>query len=204
MRVLIASFLIAAAAPGALNKLYVDERTDYKDGASFAKAGPYERITANAFYGPNDATAHFEMLKPREPRNGNGTLLYIIGLGPNEQALLEAGFTILRMRKHSPEALRDVVSYLRFGRPGILLLSDQRNYIKRAVAFASGGDVKQLAAMAPMTVDEQGRKAFDVLWAHDSQIKVEAVPNGAQVHITKGSPLEALAIQLHSQLSAGK
>jgi hypothetical protein len=45
---------------------------------------------------------------------------------------------------------------------------------------------------------------FDVMWVHDSDVKVEAVPNGAQVHATKGKPLDALAIQLHNQLAAGK
>lgn len=189
----------------ALNKLYVDERTDYRDGASFGNAGPYERITANAFYGTSDTAAHIELLKPREPAKGNGTLLYVIGRGPAEKALLEAGFSLLRMRKHDPNAVRDVVGFFRYGGgPGILLLTDQRRFQKRFVAFASGADVQQLAAMAPLNQDEKGRNVFDVFWVHDSEIKVNAVPGGAQVHVTKGSPLEALAIQLHNQLSAGK
>lgn len=189
----------------ALNKLYVDERTDYKEGASFGNAGPYERITANAYYGTSDTPAFIELLKPREPAKGNGTLLYLIGRGPAEKALLEAGFTLLRMRKHDPQAARDVVGFFRYGAgPGILLLTDQRRFQKRFIAFASGPDVPQLAELNRLGKDEQGRNVFDVLWIHDSDTKIDPVPGGAQLHVTKGSPLEALALQLHNQLSAGK
>ena len=51
MRFLIFGILASASVFGALTKLYVDERTDYKQGASFGNAGPYERITANGFSG---------------------------------------------------------------------------------------------------------------------------------------------------------
>ena len=189
-----------------LTKLYVDERTDYKQGIAFGNAGPYERITANAFSGESAVPAHIELLKPRQPAKGNGTLLYIIGKGPEEKTLLEAGFTILRVRDDKPEAVRDVVEYFRYGGPGILLLSDQKQYVKRAIAFASGPDARKLAALGQggFTKGDRDRTVFDVLWVHDSDLKIEAVPNGAQVHITKGKPLDVLAIQLHNQLNPAK
>jgi hypothetical protein len=189
-----------------LTKLYVDQRTDYKEGISFGNAGPYESITANAFSGDSATPAHIQLLRPRQPTKGNGTLLYIIGKGPDEKALLEAGFMILRVRDDKPEAVRDVVEYFRYGGTGILLLSDQKRFVKRTIAFASGPDARKLAALAQggFAKGDKDRRVFDVLWLHDSDLKIEPAPDGAQVHITKGKPLDALAIQLHNQLSAGK
>jgi hypothetical protein len=206
MRVLALGILTSTLTFGSLTKLYVDERIDYKGGINFANAGPYERITANAFSGESATPTHIEVLKPREPTKGNGTLLYVIGKGPAEKALLDAGFIILRVRGDDPAAARDVVEYFRYGAPGILLLSDQRRFVKRTIVFASGSDVEKLAALAKggFTTGEQNRKVFDILWAHDSDIKVDPVPNGAQVHATKGKPLDVLAIQLHNQMSTGK
>jgi hypothetical protein len=203
MRVLPVGILIAAAAFGGLTKLYVDERTDYKQGATFGNAGPYERITANAFSGESTTPTWIEVLKPREPAKGNGTLLYIIGKGPDEKALLEAGFILLRVRGDDPAAVRDVVEYFRYGGTGILLLSDQRRFVKRTIAFASGRDAQKLAALGQggFTKGEKDRDVFDILWVHDSDVKVDAIPNGAKVHITKGKPLDVLAIQLHNQMS---
>jgi hypothetical protein len=206
MRFLALGILTSAIAFGALTKLYVDERTDYKGGVSFANAGPYERITANAFSGDSTTPAHIEVLKPRQPKQGNGTLLYVIGKGPDEKALLEAGFIILRVTGDNPAAVRDVVEYFRYGGTGILLLSDQRQFVKRTIAFASGPDVPKLAQLAKggFTTGDKDRKVFDILWAHDSDTKIDPVPNGAQVHLTKGKPLDVLAIQLQNQLSTGK
>ena len=196
-----AGLLACTAAAGALTKLYVDQRTDHNEGASFGNAGPYERITANAFSGDSTTPVHIDVLKPRDPKSGNGTLLYIIGRGPDEKALLEAGFTILRVQADNATAVRDVVEYFRYGAQGILLLSDQRRFVKRAIAFASGADAKKLATLGQ---PQSAKPIFDVLWVHDSDLKIDAVPGGAQVHVTKGKPLEALAIQLNTQLTTGK
>jgi hypothetical protein len=206
MRFLITGILASAAAFGALTKLYVDERTDYQRGAKFGNVGPYERITAHAFSGESNTPAQIDVLKPRDPKSGNGTLLYAIGKGPDEKALLEAGFTILRVRGDNPAAVRDVVEYFRYGGPGILLLSDQRRFIKRTIAFASGRDAQKLATLAQggFTKGEKDRPVFDALWVHDSEVKIEAVPNGAQVHMTRGKPLDVLAIELHNRLSTVK
>jgi len=189
-----------------LTKLYVDERIDYKQGIAFGNTGPYERITANAFSDDSKAPAYIDLLRPRQPAKANGTLLYVIGKGPEEKALLEAGFMILRVRDDKPESVRDVVEFFRYGGTGILLLSDQRRYVKRAIAFASGADARKLAALAQggFTKGDKDRPVFDVLWVHDSSLQIEPVPNGAKVHVTKGKPLDALAIQLHNQLSPAK
>jgi len=206
MRLVVIGIFAASTVFGTLAKLYVDERIDYKQGTSFANAGPYERITANAFSGDSSTPTHIEVLKPREPTKGNGTLLYVIGKGPDEKALLEAGFIVLRVRGDNPAAARDIVEFFRYGGTGILLLSDQRRFVKRTIAFASGPDARRLAELAKsgFTTGDKDRKVFDVLWVHDSEIKIDPVPNGAQVHATKGKPLDALAIQLHNELSAGK
>lgn len=96
----IALFLASALfAPGALYRIYVNERTDVLDGRSFGNAGPYERITGRAHFridpslpankliadidkAPRNADglvecyADFYMLKPRDPAKGNGTLVF--------------------------------------------------------------------------------------------------------------------------------
>jgi hypothetical protein len=106
----------------------------------------------------------------------------------------------------NPAAVRDIVEFFRYGGTGILLLSDQRQFVKRTIAFASGPDVRKLADLAKggFTTGDKGRKVFDVLWVHNSDMKIDAVPNGAQVHVTKGKPLDVLALQLHNQLSSGQ
>jgi hypothetical protein len=97
------AFLILAMAglmaPGAVKKIYVVERGDVAEGKEFGKAGRYERIIAKAHLAvdpklpanqlirdidlaPKNAaglvefTADVYVMKPAQPANGNGTLLY--------------------------------------------------------------------------------------------------------------------------------
>jgi len=83
----------------ALRDIHVLERTDIANGKSFAKAGPYEKIVAKAFFevdprlpanriitdiryaptndrGMVEFSADVVVIKPREPANGNGSILY--------------------------------------------------------------------------------------------------------------------------------
>ena len=90
--------LLGAVAESAVQRIHVKERSDLAGGASFGKAGPYERIAATVVFhidpklkqnrgivdlelAPVDAdglvefTADLLVLKPRDPAKGNGTAL---------------------------------------------------------------------------------------------------------------------------------
>jgi hypothetical protein len=191
--------LFAAAALGAVESLYVDERTDYKDGKGLGPAGPYERITANATL-TGGRQAFVEVLKPRDPARGNGTLLYLVEAGPSEQAMMEGGFTYLRVKGNDPAAVRDVVSFLRYGGPGFLL-TDQRRFLKRFIALASGKNATILGKFveAGMNKNERGQPVFDVIWLHDSDLKVSS-KDDVNIRHTQSAPLEGLLLQLDNSL----
>ena len=90
--------LLACTAVAAVTRIELVERTDVLDGASFGAAGPYERISAKAYFeadpklepnriiadidlaprnedGKVEFSADLYVLKPRDPRKGNGTAL---------------------------------------------------------------------------------------------------------------------------------
>jgi hypothetical protein len=98
-RLWILSACLPVLLPGALLRIEVSERTDVLDGKAFAAAGPYERIVGKAYFAvdPNlpanriivdlakaprdenglvEFSADFYCLKPRDPANGNHTVLF--------------------------------------------------------------------------------------------------------------------------------
>ncbi len=89
----------AGAAPGALLRVEVEERSDVLGGRPFGASGAYERIQARAYFavdpkapanraiadiglaprndeGLVEFSADLYVLKPRDPRTGNGALLF--------------------------------------------------------------------------------------------------------------------------------
>ena len=97
-RVSILTLVLACASFGAVTRLQVLERADVLDGASFGSVGPYERISAKAYFAvdpklaPNRIIADIDLaprtpdgkvefsadlyiLKPRDSAKGNGTAL---------------------------------------------------------------------------------------------------------------------------------
>ncbi|HYP15230.1 MAG TPA: hypothetical protein VEQ63_14975 [Bryobacteraceae bacterium] len=203
MRLLLAGSLSCIALTAALSTMYVDQRLDYKNGASFANAGPYEQIRATATLA-DGATAKVEMLKPRDPSKGNGTLFYATAPGPTEQSLLEAGFTVLRIEGNPPAAIRDVVAFLRYGGQNHLL-GDQSRFLKRFIAFGPGDNAKTFAFMVKegMAKDEKNRKLFDAFWLHDTEAAFEPEP-GTTIQVTRGKPLDALALQVNEKVTKGQ
>lgn len=203
MRLLLLPVAISVTAWAGLTSLYMEERTDHKNGASFANVGPYEHIKARATLS-DGAVAEMTMLKPRDPKKGNGTLLYMVSEGPSETALLEAGFTVVRLEGNPPAAIRDVIGFLRYGGPN-LFLGDQSGVLKRFAAFAAGGDAKVFDFMVKQgfAKDEKSRKIFDVFWLHEAELPFEPIPE-TKAHVTRGKTLDALAIQLHRQLAGGQ
>jgi hypothetical protein len=100
MRIGVAVLLAACPfATAAVQKIHVVERADVLGGQSFGAAGPYEKITATAYFAvdpkaqansriaditkakPNEQglvefSADLYVLKPRDPAKGNGTVLF--------------------------------------------------------------------------------------------------------------------------------
>lgn len=83
----------------AIHRIHVEERTEVLEGRPFGAAGPYERITARAFFqvdpesaqnrviadidlaprnesGLVEFAADLYVLKPRDPARGNGTVIF--------------------------------------------------------------------------------------------------------------------------------
>ena len=101
---------LAAAAPAALVRIEVAERSDVRAGKSFGSAGPYERIVGRAYFavdpklpanqiicdvdkaprnesGLVEFSADLYVLKPRDPARGNGAALLEISNRGNKGML---------------------------------------------------------------------------------------------------------------------
>lgn len=67
-----------------------------------------------------------------------------------------------------PAAVRDFVSFLKYGGPGHFLLADQRQHIKRAVGYGTSqsGRFLRTYLYQGFNEDEKGRKVFDGVWAN--------------------------------------
>lgn len=65
-------------------------------------------------------------------------------------------------------AVRDFVSFLRYGTDGLSVLGDQRRFIKRAMAYGSSQSGRWLRTFLydGQNEDEKGRKVFDAIWAN--------------------------------------
>ena len=67
-----------------------------------------------------------------------------------------------------PAAVRDFVSFLKYGGPGHFLLADQRQHIKRAIGYGTSqsGRFLRTYLYQGFNEDEKGRKVFDGVWAN--------------------------------------
>ena len=98
-RFVVLALLIGAPMHASLVRIEVRERTDVLEGKAFGAAGPYERILARAYFavdpklpanriisdidlaprndqGQVEFSADLCLLKPRDPKTGNGTILF--------------------------------------------------------------------------------------------------------------------------------
>jgi hypothetical protein len=106
---------LATVASAELVRIELRERSDVLDGRAWGKAGPYERMAGRAFFevdpdlpanriiadialAPRNARGRVEfsadlyILKPRDPRQGNGTLLVEISNRGNKYLLRQFNF----------------------------------------------------------------------------------------------------------------
>lgn len=67
-----------------------------------------------------------------------------------------------------PAAVRDFLSFLKYGGPGHFLLADQRQHIKRAIGYGTSQSGRFLRTFLyqGFNEDEKGRKVFDGVWAN--------------------------------------
>jgi hypothetical protein len=67
-----------------------------------------------------------------------------------------------------PAAIRDMVSHLKYGAPGVFPLGDQRRFIKRAYGFgvSQSGRFLRTFLYYGFNADEKARKVFDGVMAH--------------------------------------
>jgi hypothetical protein len=101
---------LAPAMPGGLLRIELSERSDVLGGKSFGSVGPYERLVGKAFFAvdPNlpankivcdidkaprndsglvEFSSDIYVLKPRDPKNGNGAALYEVSNRGNKGML---------------------------------------------------------------------------------------------------------------------
>ena len=65
-------------------------------------------------------------------------------------------------------AIRDFVSFLKFGGPGQALLADQQRFLKRAIGYGSSqsGRLLRTFLYQGINADEKGKVVFDGVWAN--------------------------------------
>ncbi len=142
MRLCLGLLLFTALCFPAVETLYFDQRTDYEGGKSFGTAGPYERIVAKATF-TGGAMSTVDVLKPRDPAKGNGTLVLLMAPGVPMASLVEGGFTILQVIPPTRDASRDMVAFLKYlGSP--FLLGDQKKFLKRAISIVPANVVSHM------------------------------------------------------------
>jgi hypothetical protein len=106
MKPILIAIVTASLAHAALVRLEIKERSDVLDGQAFGSTGAYERIVGKAYFAVNPKTAanqgivdidkaprnqdgnvefssDFFLLRPKEPKKANGTVLYQV---PNRGA----------------------------------------------------------------------------------------------------------------------
>jgi hypothetical protein len=163
MRIVLLS-LLAALACGAETRFYVDQRMDWSKGVEFGQAGPYEYISARVVTDAGEGRV--EMLKPRDPKFGNGMLeLEVNGKGNfgASNKMLETGVTLMRLTWPNASTMqagvREIVNFLKFT-GGPMLLGDQRQFLKKAVLVDNGKWVDEFLA-SEKNKDPKGRTLVD-------------------------------------------
>jgi hypothetical protein len=196
MRVVAALLLAAAYCFGTLNHIYVDQRLDVEKAKDFGAAGPYERIVASAVYEPGVKIA-MDYLKPRDPAKGNGAIVLLTGGSGNLQPLMHRGYTVLRMKTGDAAAIREMITFLRYGGgPDALLLGDQRRFLKRAILV---GDPTTIESILLTNEDSKKRRLIDGLIVTGG--KPFKAPSGVKSLAAKGA-LNDTVLELDAQLSA--
>ncbi|HYI96733.1 MAG TPA: hypothetical protein VEX68_24545 [Bryobacteraceae bacterium] len=195
MRAAALGLILATLCFATLEHVYVDQRQDIEKGKAFGSAGPYERITGWAVY---DKTHKVEMeyLKPREPTQGNGALILLTGKSQVHPDLMQKGYIVLRMKTSDAAAIRELVSFLRYGGgPEAFLLGDQKRFVKRAIV---AGDANTLEPILLTNTNGQNKLLFDGVVVVGS--KPYSAPSGIK-SVQAKADLTISVVELDGQLS---
>jgi hypothetical protein len=196
MRIMLLGMAAAVLSFGALTHIYVDQRQDFEKGKPFGQAGPLERITGWAVFSPDTKVA-IEYLKPRMPANANGALVLLTGKAGMPKELMEQGYSLLRADTTDANAIRDLITYLRYGgQVPTFLLADQRRVIKRAIIVGEGPAVERILMTNKTPKNEPLFDGAVITGGADSKIgqSVKTVRAKAQIH--------AAVAELDPQLSS--
>ncbi len=195
MRVAALGLLLASLCFATLEHVYVDQRQDFANGKEFGSAGPYERITGWAVY-DKARKVEMEYLKPRQPTQGNGALILLTGKSQTNPDLLQKGYILLRLKTSDPDAIRELISFLKYGGgPEPFLLGDQKRFVKRAIV---AGDANTLGPILITNTNAESKLLFDGAIVTGS--KPYAVPSGVK-SIQAKSDLTGSVVELDGQLS---
>jgi hypothetical protein len=144
----------------AVTHVYINDRTDFQNGASMGKAGPYERFTA---------TANFE-IDPRLPAN---RIITDIDLAPrNENGMVEWKADVVVLRARDPKLTNGTVLFEVSNRGGMGMLNlfqpDGGNYLLEQgytlVWVGWQNDVpKGLRMYAPSAAGVKGKVRSDIV-----------------------------------------
>jgi hypothetical protein len=141
-----------------------------------------------------------DYLKPRDPSKGNGTLVLLTGNSGkpgNLQPLMQRGYTVLQMKTGDAAAIREMVTFLRYGGgPDALLLGDQRRFLKRAIL---AGDPEALASILLTNQDAKNRRLIDGVIVMGG--KSFSAPAGVKSIPAKGQLSNAI-VELDTQVNA--
>ena len=122
--------LVAATAGAELVRIEIRERSDVLEGRVFGKSGAYERLAGRAYFevdpaleanriisdlnlAPRNARGRVEfsadlyVLKPRDPRLGNGTILFEVSNRGNKYLLRQFNFAAPSNDPHAAEHFGD-------------------------------------------------------------------------------------------------
>ncbi len=173
MRIVLLTCLLGVwAACFGETRFYVDQRLDWSKGQGFGQAGPYEYISARVVTDAGEGRV--ELLKPRDPKYGNGTLeLDVNGKGKfgASNAVLETGVTLMRLSwpdaSSMQSGLAEVLNFMKYT-GGPMLLGDQRRFLKRAVLVENAPWVGEFVK-SERNKDPKGRPLADSTTGRDSR-----------------------------------
>lgn len=159
--------LLAAAACLADTRFYVNDRGDFQNGQQFGKAGVYEFIVARLAAEAGEGWA--EVLKPRDPALGNGTVVIKVNPPKGKYAppveALNSGVTLITLTWKDAATLQagvaELVNFLKY-KGGPMLLGDQRRFLKRAVVVDNALWVAELVKSG-RNKNDKGQVLIDAL-----------------------------------------
>ena len=108
-----------------------------------------------------------------QPTQGNGALILLTGKSQANPDLMQKGYIVLRIKTSDAAAIRELVSFLRYGGgPEPFLLGDQKRFVKRAIV---AGDANTLGPILLTNTNAESKLLFDGVIVTGSKTLLRAV-----------------------------